>query len=138
MKNYERFFSSQDAPEPPPGLAAAIMVRIVRRERRILIMKIAATACVFAGSLAMIWIGFADFRDSVVRTGFLQIGSLLFSDFSVTMSNLPDFALSMLEAFPVCSASAILFGAGFAVWSGAAMVDEIASVDERRLAGATR
>ena len=137
MKNYERFFSYTDAPEPPAGLAGTILARIERRERRILMFKIAATASVFAASLFLVWMGFGDFRSAVARTGFLQIGSLLFSDFSVTVANLPDFALSMLEAFPVFSTSAILFGAVFAVWSGAAMVDEISEVDRRRLAGAS-
>ncbi len=132
MKNYERLFSQLEAPEPPAGLTRTILLRIDRRARRVLMAKIAASACVFAGSLWMIGVGYIDFQASLAQTGFLQFGSLLFSDFSFIVSNLPDFALSMIESFPIFSAAAILGGLAFAIWSSAAMFDEISMVGTKK------
>ncbi len=132
MKNVEKIFSKLETPEPPSGLAQAILVRIERRERRVLIVKIVASACVFGISLLMIGIGFSYFRASLAETGFLQFGSLLFSDFSLIVSNLPDFALSMIESFPVFSAAAMLAGAGFAIWSLATMFSELSVVEHHK------
>ena len=132
MKNYERFFSDVGSPEPPAGLAKAILLRIERRERRILIAKIVATACVFGVSLFVALAGFADFRAGLAQSGFLQFGSLLFSDFSFTVANFPEFLLSMIEAFPVFSAAAMLGGAAFVIWSAAAMFDEFSAVERHR------
>ncbi|MDR3581726.1 MAG: hypothetical protein P4L67_00425 [Candidatus Pacebacteria bacterium] len=132
MKNVEKAFLGFEAPEPPVGLARTIMVRIERRERRVLIAKTAASACAFGASLLVIGVGLSYFRTSIAETGFLQLASLLFSDFSAIVANLPDFALSMLEAFPVFSAAAMLAGAGFAIWSCAAIIDEISAIEYRK------
>ncbi len=132
MKNYERFLSETQSPEPPANLARAILLRIERREQRILAMKLALTVVVFGASLAVIWTGFGDFRTGLNEDGFLTLGSLLFSDFSLIISNLPEFALSMIEAFPVFSAAAMLGGIGFAIWSIAAMFDEFSAVERHR------
>ncbi len=132
MKNYERFLAETQSPEPPAGLAKAILLRIERREQRILAVKLVLTVIVFGASLAVIWAGFGDFRTSVAESGFLTLGSLAFSDFSLIVSNLPEFALSMIEAFPVFSAAAMLGGAGFAIWSLAAMFDEFSAVERHR------
>lgn len=133
MKSYEDFFATQAAPEPPEGLAERILVRIAQRERRMLVAKIAATAAVFVASLAATWMGFADFQANIAQTGFLQFASLLFSNFSSITANLPDFALSMIEAFPAFSAAATLTGAGFVVWSVAAMHDELTVAGRKHL-----
>ncbi len=132
MKNYEQFFSNREIPEPPMGLAQAILVRIERREQRNLIIKIVATVCVFGISLLVIWAGFGDFRTGLAQSGFLQFGSLLFSDFSLIAANLPEFLLSMIETFPLFSAAAIFGGVAFAIWSVAAMFDEFSAVERRR------
>lgn len=132
MNNIEKVFSRLETPEPPTGLARAILVRIDRRERKVLVLKIAASACVFGVSLLIIGVGFSNFHTSIVESGFLQFASLLFSDFSLIASNIPDFALSMLESFPVFSAAAMLAGAGFALWSFAALFDEVSAVERRK------
>jgi uncharacterized membrane protein len=132
MKNLEQIFSKLETPEPPEGLARTILVRIERRERRVLIAKIVASACAFGVSLLIIGVGLADFRASIAETGFLQFASLIFSDFSMIVSDLPDFALSILESFPAFSAAAMLAGAGFAIWSFAAIVDEVSAVAHRK------
>jgi uncharacterized membrane protein len=132
MNNIERIFSKLETPEPPAGLAHTILARIERRERRVLIAKIVASACMFGVSLLVIGVGLADFRASIVETGFLQFASLIFSDFSTIASNLPDFALSIIESFPAFSAAAMLAGAGFAIWSLAAIADEVSAVTHRK------
>jgi hypothetical protein len=132
MKNLEKIFSEIEAPEPPAGLAKAILVRIERREKRVLIAKIVASVCAFGVSLVVVGVGLADFRASIAETGFLQFASLIFSDFSMIISDLPDFTLSILESFPAFSAAAMLAGAGFAIWSLAAIVDEVSAVAHRK------
>ena len=132
MNNLEQIFSKLETPEPPAGLARAILVRIERRERRVLIAKIVASVCMFGVSLLVIGVGLVDFRASLAETGFLQFASLIFSDFSTIASNLPDFALSMIESFPAFSAAAMFTGAGFAIWSLAAIADEVSAVKHRK------
>ncbi len=116
--------SALDAPEPPAGLTERILIRIARRERSILGAKIAAAAAVFAVSVSAAVSGYMNMMASMDHSGFLSIGGLIFSDFSVIAANFPDFALSLVEAFPVFTAALLLGGVMFAVWSMAVLVDE--------------
>jgi hypothetical protein len=124
MDNYEKLFSKSQAPEPPNGLVETILTRIEQREKRILGIKIVASTLMFAASLWVIGIGYVDFATTLTNSGFLQFSSLLFSDFSSIVSNLPDFIFSMVESFPIFSAAAMLTGVGVAIWSMAALLDE--------------
>ncbi len=120
----EQHYSALEAPEPPAWLTERIVRRIARRERRILGAKIAASAAVFAVSAGAAVFGYIDTVASMDHSGFLQIGGLLFSDFSMATANFPDFALSLAESFPVFTAAMLLGGVMFAIWSMAALVDE--------------
>ncbi len=121
---YEKLFSEIALPEPPVGLATTILIRIERRERRILAVKAMASATVFALSLWVIAVGYSNLIAGVARSGFLTFVSLLFSDFSSIASNLPDFLFSIVESFPVFSAATLLGGIAFALWSIGRLVDE--------------
>jgi hypothetical protein len=132
MKNLEHVFSLMETPEPPASLARTILMRIERRERGMLIAKLVVSACAFGVSLVIVGVGLADFRAGMAETGFLQFASLIFSDFSMIVADLPDFALSILESFPAFSAAAMLAGAGFAIWSFATIVDELSVVTHRK------
>jgi hypothetical protein len=116
--------SAFEAPEPPAGLTEKVLLRIAVRQRRILGVKIAATAAVFGTSVFAMVAGYADTAASMDHSGFLQIGGLIFSDFSAIAANFPDFALSLVEAFPVFTAALLLGGAMVAVWSMAALINE--------------
>ncbi len=65
-----------------------------------------------AGSLAGFYFAFKAAREGIIESGFLQFLSLIFSDFSVVVSNWQTFALSLLEAIPVVSL-AMIFAAIF-------------------------
>ena len=122
--NYEKFFSSFETPEPPDGLTEKIVLRVSKYERRMLAMKIAVSACVFGVSVGVAIEGYINLVASLSRSGFFQLSSLMFSNFSSTAANFPDFALSIAESFPVFTAALLLSGVMFAIWSMAALIDE--------------
>ncbi len=124
QNNYEKLFSTLRAPEPPAGLREKIFSRISTRERRILGAKIAISASVLGVSVGIAIAGCMNLIASLSQSGFLEIGSLLFSDFSTIVANFPDFALSMVESFPAFTAALLLSGILLAVWSMAALIDE--------------
>jgi len=132
MKNYEELFGELNAPEPPAGLAKRILANIERRERRMLGAKITAFATAFTGSLLVVVAGYLDLMSQLARSGFFQFFALIFSDFTATIANFPDFALSLAESFPVLSAAVVLGGIAFAVWSLAGLVDETSIMMHRR------
>ncbi len=123
---YEKLLSALDAPEPPEGLTQKIMLRISRRERRILGVKIAASACAFCVSAGIAVAGYINLMANLAQSGFFTITSLAFSDFSSVAANFPDFLLSIAESFPVFTAAVLLSGILFSLWSMAALIDEAA------------
>jgi len=131
MENYKKLFSHLDSPEPPAGLAQRILANIQKRERRILGMKIALSSTVFGVSLFVIVAGCINLMAQLSNSGFFQFSSLLISDFSTTIANFPDFALSLAEAFPALSAAVVLGGILFAIWSLSALLDETALMNRR-------
>ena len=108
--NYEKLFSTLTAPEPPAGLTEKILSRISRRERKILGAKIAVSACVFGVSVGVAMAGYINLMASLSQSGFFQIFSLMFSDFSSMMANFPDFAFSVMESFPIFTMALLLAG----------------------------
>jgi hypothetical protein len=122
--SYKKLFSALEAPEPPANLTEKILLRISRRAWRILGMKIAASAVVFGVSVGVAVAGCMDLVSNLSGSGFFQLAGLIFSDFSAITANFPDFALSMVETFPVFTAAIFLSGAMFAIWSMAALIDE--------------
>jgi len=122
--NYEKLFSVLSAPEPPVGLTERILRRIGRRERRIVGMKIAASACAFGVSVGIAVAGYINLVSSLTHSGFFAISSLMLSDFSAMAANFPDFAFSIMETFPVFTVALLLSGVLFAIWSMAALIDE--------------
>lgn len=132
--DYEKLLSSITAPEPPAGLAERILLRIGRRERRILGAKIAASVLAFGASLAVIVTGYTSLVSALAKSGFFGIARLMFTDFSAMAANFPDFALSMVETFPVFIAALLLGGILAAVWSVAALIDETALFRRTRMA----
>jgi len=124
----EKLFSMLQTPEPPAGLTEKILLRIERRERRVLGAKIAVSACVFGASVGVAVAGYLNLVASLSQSGFFQIFSLMFSDFSSMAANLPDFTLSILESLPIFTTALLLAGVMFAIWSMAALIDEASTM----------
>ena len=122
--NYEKLFATLTSPKPPAGLTEKILARISRRERNILGIKIAVSACVFGASVGVAVAGYINLMASLSQSGFFQIFSLMFSDFSSMTANFPDFAFSVMESFPIFTTALLLAGVMFAIWSMAALIDE--------------
>lgn len=108
-----------------PELTKKILLRIERIERRRLVLKASGFGIVLAVSLALVVYGSFDLMAEASRSGFLAFSSLFFSDFSATIANFSDFILSMIESFPVFSATLVLSGVFFAIWSAAGFVSEV-------------
>ena len=123
-QNYEKLFSALSAPEPPAGLTEKILLRIGRSERRMLGLRIAVSASVFGVSIGMAVAGYLNLIANLSQSGFFQIASLVFSDFSSITANFPDFMLSVTESFPAFTTALLLSGVMFAIWSLAALIDE--------------
>lgn len=129
----ERLFAAlSPLPEPPAGLARAILLRIGRRERRILAIKTVAAAGLFLASVWAIAAGYTDMVSAFARSGFLTFGSLLFSDFSAIASNLPDFLFSMAESFPAFAAATVVGGIAFALWSIGLLFNDVVLIGHHR------
>lgn len=122
--NFEELFKKVDVPEPPAGLSFTIIHRIERREARIAGIKIAASGTVFGGSVWMITAGAASFGASAAQSGFLQFGSVFFSDFGAAAANFSNSVLSLVESFPMLPAAMVLGGMVGAVWSLGTLLDE--------------
>ncbi len=130
--DYGKLFSKLAIPEPPAGLAKIILLRIERRERRILAIKTTATVLFFAASVWVIELGYTNLVGGFEQSGFLTFSSLLFSDFSLIVSNLPDFLFSIIESFPIFSAAALLGGVLFALWSMGMLINEAILMSNHR------
>jgi hypothetical protein len=132
--NYEKLFATLKSPEPPVGLTEKILLRISRRERNVLVAKIAVSACVFGASVGVAVAGYLNLMASLSQSGFFQIFSLAFSDFSLMAANFPDFTLSIMESFPIFTTALVLAGVMFAIWSMAALIDEASLFRRGRIA----
>lgn len=126
-KAFKEFFSEIEfeAPAPPAGLTGKILLRIEREERRRLAIKTAVFGTVLVGSLSLIVYGWMNVAADASRSGFLVFASLLFSDFSSVLTSFSDFVLSVVESFPVFSATLLLSGVFVAIWSAAHFVNEV-------------
>ena len=96
-KNYEQLFER-------------ILMRI-KEERRLIAVKrmLVASFVVMAGSVAAFIPIFNAARTGLYESGFINSLSLIFSDFGIVMSYWQNFALSLLETFPVLEVAGVLF-----------------------------
>ncbi|HVN26662.1 MAG TPA: hypothetical protein VMT99_03360 [Candidatus Paceibacterota bacterium] len=123
-ENYRDWFKGHEAPEPPADLKFRTLRAIAARERRILIAKLVGFAALFAASAA---VGVAELVAAGVQigqSGFVQFGSLFFSDFGAVAGNLQDAVLSLVESFPAFTAGIALGGLAVAGWSLSGFVND--------------
>ena len=78
----------------------------------------------FGVSVGVAVAGYVNLVAALSQSGFFAIASLMFSDFSAMLANFPDFALSIMETFPIFTTALLLSGVLFAIWSMAALIDE--------------
>lgn len=117
-KDYEKLFSRLESLEPPAGLRGRIFSRIDEERRlRTAGEKAVAFGFVFALSLVLLVAASINLRGAAVRSGFLQLFSLLVSDLSLVWVNAADFAASLLEALPVFATVLVLGSIFLALWS---------------------
>ncbi|HVM76910.1 MAG TPA: hypothetical protein VMU07_02030 [Candidatus Paceibacterota bacterium] len=120
----KKIFEKLEAPQPPADLVQKTLQRIMARERKILMAKLAGLGSLFAASLALVVTQMSAAAAQLAQSGFFQFGSLFFSDFGAAAANLPDFFLSLFESFPVFSAGLAIGGLAVAIWSFAGFVDD--------------
>jgi hypothetical protein len=132
-KDFEKLFTHLPAPEPPAGLAEAVIGRI-RLERRLSAVKARLIALAFGlvGSLAAAVFAARSVWQAMTESGLPQFLSLLFSDADAIVTYWGDFALGVLESLPV--GGLILFLAAVACALGAL---RFAARDAKRLLGSS-
>jgi hypothetical protein len=101
-KNYEKLFAHLQPAEPPADLFDGVM-NSIRKEQRFLMAKRRITLVLVGllGSIGAYIPAWKIVRVEFTKSGFLQFFSLVFSDFSIVVSNVQDFALVLLESLPV-------------------------------------
>jgi len=114
-------------PEPQAGLVQKIIHRIERRERRLLFAKVAGFGACIIGSLSLAGFGFMDAATELSRSGFFSFISLVFSDFSSTIANFPDFIFSITESLPAIPIALLFGGIVFFMWAAARFTREIST-----------
>lgn len=122
--DYRKLFSKLQAPTPPADLAQKTLRAIIARERKIIMAKLVGLGVLFASSLMVVVTEFASAGSQIGHSGFLQFGSLFFSDFGAAIANFPDVMLSLMESFPVLSAGLAIGGLAIAIWSFIGFVDD--------------
>lgn len=108
LKNHEKLFIYIDAKEPPFGMLDKIMLRIAQKRRRRAGIRIACFGFLSLLAVAILIPTSQGLYSEMSRSGFMQFVSLLFSDASIVMIYWQDFALSLMEALPIFSVSAVL------------------------------
>lgn len=103
--NHMELYKNRQA---PPGLFEQVVSRIDSFRRRQARVRLAGTATLlFALFPSAAWLARA-FWLQAVQTGFGQYLSLAFSDFSQVLINWQDYALSLIESFPLLPAIEVL------------------------------
>ncbi len=116
---------------PSPDLYDRVIAKINREHKLLLIKRrlFLYSFSLVASSGALIPLGKNLYQD-LLRSDFLEISSLLFTDFKSVVANLPDFTLSALESAPLLSITlAGLFLVGF-VYSSAKLIGFFISLNK--------
>ncbi|MFH1192822.1 MAG: hypothetical protein V1656_00685 [Candidatus Jorgensenbacteria bacterium] len=104
---YRNLFSALPRQKAPAGLVASVMERIEARRRRMARVHLSLSVAGFGASLYAFVLAFGEFRAEAAG-GFSQFFSLLFSDAATVIRYGGDFALSLVESFPVTGTVALL------------------------------
>jgi ABC-type antimicrobial peptide transport system permease subunit len=123
-----------DSPEPPAYLAARILRRIEKEERRKAFRQMVVSGAFLAASFASFVASLFDLGAKLSQSGFLSFASLFGSDFSFAMANLHELALSLEESFPAMSAAFCIASVVLAVWFGARLMSEAGVIRRNRFA----
>jgi hypothetical protein len=109
LKNYNNLFSVITPPDPADDLLAKIMEKIQYRQK---VMKVRSRLVIFSvgliGSIAGFIPVFKLFTSGLNNSGFFQFFSLLFTDSQIILTYWDNFLLTLLEALPIFSLTALL------------------------------
>ena len=97
--------------EPPEGLLETIMVRISGERRRLARIRFVFSTALSVVALLAIIPALRELNSEIVRSGFGQFLSLIFSDAGVLAAYWQDFTMTILESFPALGMSAVLAAA---------------------------
>ena len=131
MNDHRHKSHSRGGGEPSAELSEKILSSIQRRAKRRTEYKAAAFGALLAMSAAFVVFSAFNLTHALSQSGFLQFSGLLFSDFSVITSNLPDFLFSIAESLPAFSFALLFSGLFFSVWSAAKFFHELSFIHRR-------
>jgi hypothetical protein len=135
QRKYDKYIGEIEIPEMSGGLERKIGRRIKHLERRKLILQALTFGAILVGSSTVLVYAYLNLMAAFLQSGFLDVASLFFSDFSMAMANFQDFFFSIIESFPVFSAAFVVAGAIAVVWSAAHFIEDIAEIRDFRKYG---
>ncbi|MCW1888000.1 MAG: hypothetical protein KIH67_000380 [Candidatus Moranbacteria bacterium] len=110
MKNLSSVIKSLPEVSPKPGFEERIFLALESAQMKELRMKLAFiwSGLVFSGGILFGSIYF--WKDALIESPFWSLVSLVFSDASIVLAHMGEFAFSLLETLPVMPLMAIFAG----------------------------
>jgi len=123
MKNLEKSFKNIQDLSPSPMLADLILKKIEAKAQNEIRQKITSSYIYMFGSVCLFFYSFFAFGQSIIKSEFWSLVSLLFSDMQIVLSNWQEFVYSLLETFPLTATIAVLIPVVALLWSMAKYFD---------------
>lgn len=105
---YQKLFSKLEFPELPDGLLEKTMARVQKIQRRSAIRQLVIFSLTAIASMAAFIPGLQLLKADLFESGFLSFLSLLWSDYSIIMTQWQNLGLALLESLPVTSLAIIM------------------------------
>lgn len=100
-------FKSINEQNPPVYLESAVLLKIKAIREKQAKKKLFFSYAGMAGSFMVLFFAFAEFGNAFLQSEFWNLAFLVSSDILVVAGNWKDYAMSLLETFPI--AHAIIF-----------------------------
>lgn len=108
MKTYKEFFKVSQV-EPEQNLFERIVSRIKLEEKFVYVKsKLIFFSCGVVASLVAFILSAISTHTEIIKSGFSNFFSLIFSDFQVVMANWQSFGISLIETLPIVNVVILL------------------------------
>jgi len=122
-KNIKQAFKSLGELKPSSELEKAIFQRIELEQTRQIRRKLAAIYFGLFGSFVALAYSGVVYGGALLKSEFLKLVSLAFSDFLVVAEHWQEFSSSLLETLPTLNVIALLAPAALLLWSLGLLLD---------------
>ena len=120
--------------QPPAGLLEKVLLAVETEQRKTARRRFVLSSAGLLVLSILLIPAIKGFGTELMQSGFVSFFSLAFVNFTAVFSNWQDFALSLLESFPVVSAIEVLTLLGLMVASVSALITYSKTLLNRHLA----